>query len=106
MALIRKLTESDGDVSQNEKAWLKLLKQELGQFDHPDAEFDPEVLKRAVEGEDESVELIQLLLMVSLADGQTTPDEWKLISDVADFVGISNEQLEKLRQETVLAVDP
>lgn len=106
LALIRKLTEADGDVTSNERSWLRLLKKEFGQTEAPHAEFDPEILKRAVEGEDESVELIQLLLMVSLADGQTTPNELKLISDVADLVGISSEQLEQLRRETVLAVEP
>ena len=106
LALIRRLTEADGTVTQNERAWLKLLQKEFGQSSAPQAEFDAEVLKAAVEGEGESEELIQLLLMVSLSDGQTTPDEYKLIKEVAKIVGITDEHLEKLRTETVLAVEP
>lgn len=106
LALIRKLTEADGDITSTERSWLRLLKKEFGTGESPDAAFDPEVLKRAVEGEGESVELIQLLLMVSLADGQTTPNELKLIADVAELVGISSERLEQLRRDTVLAVEP
>lgn len=106
LALIRKLTEADGDVSRNERSWLRLLKQEFGQAESPDAEFDADTLRKAVEGEGESVELLQLLLMVSLADGQTTPDEWKLIKQVAAILNVDEASLETLRRETVLAVEP
>ena len=106
LALLRRLTEADGTVTHNERAWLKLLQKEFGQKSAPHAEFDAEALKAAVEGEGESEELIQLLLMVSLSDGQTTPDEYKLIQEVAKIVDISDEHLEQLRAETVLAVEP
>jgi uncharacterized tellurite resistance protein B-like protein len=50
--------------------------------------------------------LIELLLLVSLADGQTSPAEWKLISYIADLVGVDQERLEDLRTHTVLTVEP
>lgn len=106
LALIRKLTESDGTVTRNERAWLGLLRQEFGMKEAPGADFDAQALKAAVQGENEARELVQLLLMVSLSDGQTTPDEWSLIQEIGRLVGVSDEQLETLRRETVLAVEP
>jgi uncharacterized tellurite resistance protein B-like protein len=106
LALIRKLTEADGDITRNERSWLRLLKKEFGQSHAPQAEFDPATLKSVVDDADEAEELIQLLLMVSLSDGQTTPDEWHLIQEVAKILEMDDEHLEKLRSETVLSVEP
>ena len=44
--------------------------------------------------------------MVSLADGETCASEWRLIQEVARLVGVSPEETERLRSETILAVDP
>lgn len=106
LGLIRKLTEADGDVTRNERSWLRLLKREFGAENAPDARFDPEVLKATIQDAGEAKELVQLLLMVSLSDGQTTPEEWSLIQEVAGLVNIERSQLEELRSETVLAVEP
>ena len=106
LALIRKLTEADGDITRNERSWLRLLKKEFGSSESPEAKYDPVALKAAVSEAGERTELIQLLLMVSLSDGQTTPDEWNLIKQVGGHLDISEDRLETLRQETVLAVEP
>ena len=105
-ALLRKLAEADGIVTQEETSWLKLLKKEFGEGNEGQVEFDPEALKSVVENSYEAEELLELLLMVSLSDGQTTPPEWHLIQEVAQILGVSAERLEELRSETVLAVDP
>ena len=110
VALLRRLTEIDGDVSVLEKRWVRTLMQELpGNEDEGAAEsadFDPQRLKALVLEEGEADELIELLLLISLADGETSPGEWQLISDIAQLVGISQERLETLRATTVLTVEP
>jgi uncharacterized tellurite resistance protein B-like protein len=110
VALLRRLTEIDGDVSVLEKRWVRTLMQELpGHEDDVAAEstdFDPQRLKTLVLEEGEAEELIELLLLLSLADGQTSPGEWQLIRDIAGLVGVDQERLENLRATTVLTVEP
>lgn len=105
LALLRRLTEADGAVSASERTWMKLIQKEFGQV-ADGARFDPETLKQIVTEEGDAEELLQLLLMVSLSDGQTTPHEWHLIQEVASLLSVSAQRLETLRSETVLAVDP
>lgn len=109
VALLRRLTEVDGDVSVLEKRWVRLLIQELPGHDAvatESSDFEPERLKELVQEEGEAEELIELLLLISLADGETTPAEWKLISDIGRLVGLSEERMETLRSTTVLTVEP
>ncbi len=109
VALLRRLTEIDGDVSVLEKRWLRTLMEELQPNDDTAAEasdFDPQRLKVLVEADGEADELIELLLLVSLADGQTSAEEWNLISATANLVGLSEARLEELRSSTVLTVEP
>lgn len=110
VALLRRLTEVDGDVSVLEKRWVRTLMQELPGANDENAaqssDFDPNRLKELVAEEGEADELIELLLLISLADGQTSPAEWKLISDIAQLVGIGAERLEEMRATTVLTVEP
>jgi uncharacterized tellurite resistance protein B-like protein len=106
LALMRKLIAADGVWAEEEKAWLKLLEKEYGPEDGSEAEFDPLMLQKVVKTEGEAEELIELLLMVSLSDGETCASEWRLIQEVARLVGVSEEDTERLRSETVLAVDP
>lgn len=110
VALLRRLTEVDGDVSVLEKRWVRTLMQELPGADDEtvanSSDFDPKRLKSLVQEEGEAEELIELLLLISLADGQTSPAEWKLISDIAELVGMDADRLETLRSTTVLTVEP
>jgi uncharacterized tellurite resistance protein B-like protein len=110
VALLRRLTEVDGDVSVLEKRWVRTLMQELPGADDEtvasSSDFDPKRLKTLVQEEGEAEELIELLLLISLADGQTSPAEWKLISDIAALVGMDADRLETLRSTTVLTVEP
>ena len=106
LALMRKLIAADGVWADEEKSWLKLLEKEYGQDHAPDAEFCPLTLQKVVQTEGEAEELIELLLMVSLSDGETSASEWRLIQEVASLVNVSPEMTEKLRSETILAVDP
>ncbi len=109
VALLRRLTESDGDVSVLEKRWLRTLMEELQPSDDRAADasdFDPQRLKVLVSADGDAEELIELMLLISLADGETCADEWKLISDTAALVGLTPERLEELRSTTVLTVEP
>ena len=87
VALLRKLTHTDGKESLEESRWLRRLVSELPSETETDEEFDPEKLK-------------------SLADGQTTADEWKLIQQTARLLEYPDDKLETLRSETVLLKDP
>lgn len=110
VALLRRLTEVDGDVSVLEKRWVRALLHELPGGDDEAAassqEFDPQRLKEYVTEEGEAEELIELLLLVSLADGETSPAEWQLITEMARLVGVEAQRLEELRRSTVLTVEP
>lgn len=110
VALLRRLTEIDGEVSVLEKRWVRQLIQELPGHDEPDvaqsSEFDPNRLSEYVTEEGEAEELIELLLLISLADGETSPEEWKLISEIGLKVGLDADRLETLRATTVLTVEP
>ena len=77
LALMQKLIAADGVYTDEEKAWFKLLQDEYGVSDTREVEFDPLVLQSVVKTEGEAEEMIELLLMVSLADGETCANEWK-----------------------------
>ena len=49
---------------------------------------------------------VQMMLMVSLADGLTSVEELAFIELVSQELGFSAEELDEFRQNTVLAVDP
>ncbi len=110
VALLRRLTEADGKVSTLEKRWVRRLMQELptdpSEAAAVSTEFDPQRLKEMVSAEGEAEELIELLLLISLADGETSPGEWALIQNIADLVGIDPQTLEGMRSETVLTIEP
>lgn len=100
------LTQADGQVSQDEKAWLNQLLQNSGLDKMPSMQllsFDR--LREAVPEHEERLKLIEFMFMVSLVDGQTTPEETAFIDLVAQELEVSPEQVEELRQTTVLAVD-
>lgn len=109
VSLLRRLTEIDGEVNVLEKRWLRTLMEELQPNDDTAAEaadFDPQRLKVLVEADGEAEELIELLLLVSLADGETSAEEWELISSTAKLVGVSAARLEELRTSTILTIEP
>ena len=106
LALMQKLIAADGVSSDEERAWLKLLEKEYGREGEGEPEFCPLRLQDVVKTPGEAEELIELLLMVSLADGETCASEWRLIQEAACLVGVSPEETERLRSETILAVDP
>lgn len=106
LALMRKLIDADGVTTDEEKTWLKLLEKEYSREHAPEAEFCPLTLQNVVTTEGEAEELIELLLLVSLSDGETCASEWRLIQEVARLVNVSPETAERLRSETILAVDP
>lgn len=106
VALLRKLTHTDGKESLEESRWLRRLVSELPLETETDEEFDPQKLKSLVEGEEDREELLRVMLTMSLADGQTTADEWKLIQQTARLLEYPDDKLETLRSETVLLKDP
>ncbi len=105
IAILRRLAAADGDVSVEETRWLRMLLTELPSAE-ADEEFDPERLKQLVESKEDAEELLRLMLLVSMADGQTSLDEWDIIQETAQLVGFPQDELETMRSETVLAAEP
>lgn len=106
LALLRKLTSTDGDVSAEESRWLRRLVSELPPETELNEEFDPAKLKSFVEERAEVEELLRVMLVLSLADGETSAGEWELIQETSRLLDFPADKLEKLRSETVLAKDP
>lgn len=106
LALLRKLTHSDGDESLEESRWLRRLVNELPPETDMDQDFDPEKLKNLVESQGDAEELLRVMLTLSLADGETSVSEWELIRQTAALLEYPDESLETLRSETVLLKDP
>jgi len=106
LALLRKLTHTDGDESLEESRWLRRLVSELPPETDMDQDFDPEKLKNLVESQGDAEELLRVMLTLSLADGETSVNEWELIRQTAALLGYPDESLETLRSETVLLKDP
>lgn len=101
------LAQSDGRVCDEEKAWLNRLLEESGLEELPILDilyFDK--LKEALPTRDDRARFVQMMLMVSLADGLTSVEELAFIGLVAEELGFTKEELDEFRQNTVLAVDP
>ena len=92
------MVESDGVVSEEETAWLEYIKKNLGQ-DAGSEPFDPAKLKAEVERKGEAEALVSLLLMVSLADGNTDSSELGIVHKMADLVNVSPARVEELKGE-------
>ena len=102
LAALQQLAEADGLVCQNEQGWLDRLGQEL-QLDPPrSAQFNLDELSREVADPKRRQELVRLMLLVSLADGQATEAELEFIQKVARRLNIAEDQvndwLERLRE--------
>lgn len=106
IALLRRLSSADGDISIEESRWLRKLLSELPPETDATAEFDPEKFKSLVADEGDAEELLRVMLLVSLSDGQTSPEEWAVIQETAALLNFSSTELEKLRSETVLTAEP
>ena len=106
MALLRKLTHTDGKETLEESRWLRRLVSELPPETDANQDYDPEKFKSLVEDEGDSEELLRVMLTLSLADGQTSAGEWELIQQTAKLLNYPPDQLEELRSETVLLKDP
>ncbi len=101
------LAQSDGNVSDEEKAWLNKLLEDSGLDELPTLDilyFDK--LREAIPERDDRERFIQMMLMVSLADGLTSTEELAFIRLVAEELGFTEQELDDFRQNTVLAVDP
>jgi tellurite resistance protein len=106
VALLRRVTLADGDVSTEERRWLRKLVSELPAETDVNEEFDEEKFKSLVTSEDDAEELLRAMLLLSLSDGQTSSEEWKLLQEAAELLSFSADRLERLRSETVLTAEP
>ena len=106
MALLSKLVACDGRLTENERAFLKEIADELpiqdGVKSSEDMVFRPEALKTLVESRGEAKELIKMMLLVSLADGETSLKELEFIREVAETLEVAEDDFEELRQDTIL----
>mgnify|MGYP001231032831 CR=1 FL=1 len=93
LAALQKLAEADGLVCENEQGWLDRLGQELQIEPTRSSHFNLDELSRQVVGPEQRQELIRLLLLVSLADGQATEAELEFIHKVARRLQIPEGQV-------------
>ncbi len=105
LRLLKKLVESDGIVTDEESTWLEYIKEHLNQG-CDDEPFDPVQLKAEVDRKGEAEELVSLLLMVSLADGETAATELAIVRDIAKLVEVSEERMEELRSDALSRLSP
>jgi uncharacterized tellurite resistance protein B-like protein len=106
VALLRRVTLADGDVSLEESRWLRKLVSELPAETDVNEEFDEEKFKSIVTSEGDAEELLRAMLVLSLSDGQTSSEEWKIVQEVAALFSFPADRLEKLRSETILTAEP
>ncbi len=97
---IYRLCEADGVVSDEEQEWLQTLMDEYQiNSDRVDSVLSVDELKISLPGEQSKMFFMRLLLMVSLADGNTSGEEWTYIQEVGRQIGYDQEKLELLRAE-------
>ncbi|MBI3925186.1 MAG: TerB family tellurite resistance protein [Armatimonadetes bacterium] len=106
IAALRSLTAADGRINEDEEEWVRTILEELGLHEEVAARVDPAKLRATLASREDRVDFVKLMLMVSLADGSTTPRELELIRKVGAELGLSPDQVEELRQETLLVEGP
>lgn len=104
LRLLKKLVESDGIVTDEESTWMEYIKGQLEQSGDEEP-FDPATLKAEVDRKGEAEELVSLLLMVSLADGETGEAELKIVHEVAKLVDVSEKRVEDLKVEVLRSLN-
>lgn len=103
---LRALSAADGRISQEERAWLRKIFDELEVQEQVAPVIDIERLEQTLPETEDRLDFIRLMLLVSLADGTTSSEEWGIISQVGAQLGVSEDELEELRQTTYLAALP
>ena len=97
---VYRLCEADGVVSDEEQEWLNTLMEEYKITpERVDSVLSMEELKISLPGEQSKMFFMRLLLMVSLADGNTSAEEWEYIQDVARQIGYDGDKLDMLREQ-------
>lgn len=103
------LARADGPISDQERAWLRevLERAGLGEEEMEGAgSLDREALRRAAPDAESRRTLLRFMLMVSLADGETSAPELGVLREVARDLDVSEAELEEMRRDTVLATEP
>lgn len=97
---VYRLCEADGVVSDEEQDWFDTLMEEY-QIDNQrvDSVLSLEELRDSLPGEESKMYFMRLLLMISLADGNTCGDEWAYIQEVGQQIGYGADKLELLRSQ-------
>ncbi len=103
---LRALSAADGRISHEERAWLRKIFEELEVQEQVAPVIDIERLQQTLAEPEDRRDFIRLMLLVSLADGTTTSEEWGIISQVGAQLGVAEDELEELRQTTILAALP
>lgn len=104
------LAKSDGMIDPEERAWLREVLDQAGVAGEVSIEHAPALdhakLRRLVASREDRLALLKFGLMVTMADGNVSPKEYDFLKVLAGDLEISEEELEQLRHETVLAVEP
>lgn len=103
VAALRSLTAADGRVTEQEEELVQRIFTELGCRDTGEPlRLDVQHLGTILTTGQDREDFVKLMLMVSLADGTTSPEEYAVIQKIGTGLGLSPERIEELRRETVL----
>lgn len=101
---------ADGQISPEERAWLREILKQAGlkaevSLDHAPP-LDRDALRRALAGREDRVAFLKIGLMVAMSDGTVSAPEYDFLKSLAQDLEVSEADLEDLRHETILAVEP
>lgn len=104
------LVRSDGVVSPEEQRWLaEFLERaglEAGSIEEVQVPLDREALRRAAPDPESRRQLLRFLLLVSMADGSTCPEEWDFVRSLASDLEVPADQFEELRRSILFVHGP
>lgn len=104
------LANADGHISPEERAWLREVLDQAGLKGEVSIEHAPpldrEALRQAVKTREDRIALLKFCLMVAMSDGNVAPEEYGFLKMLAQDLEVSEAELEDLRHNTVLAVEP
>jgi len=104
------LAAADGPISPEERAWLHEVLEEAGikrgvSLEHPQP-VDRELLRSAVRTREDRLDFLKFGLLVAMADGSVSAAEHDFLKELAQDLDVSEAELEDLRHNTVLAIEP
>ena len=97
----RKLVDTERELLQKMLTHLGATPEEIEDFETLPEEVDLDQLVSTLPGPAERREAMRLLLQIAFADDALTFEEFDLVDRLAGALGLSEDELEELRQEAL-----